>query len=219
MLTAEQVRQQIETIISDLISSSLSVDQTFPSLRKSRTEVKVDFGKSDISVALRNQPYKEIYDELVQAKSFSFKLIDGAVVQLMYQFNDDSLVKHRLAFFPSPYLEEYQNNPEVYESDEIYADIVRRDIVPFPVRFDFDLDESVVVDVDHPKSHLTLGQYLNCRIPVSAPVSPYYFIRFILQNFYNTAFCKFQDQLNSFDASFERTITENEQRMVFIEVP
>ncbi|MBM9518767.1 DUF2290 domain-containing protein [Desulforhopalus vacuolatus] len=219
MITPEIVRNQMQRIAEELIFVSLSVDQTFPSKRIEGSETRIDFGKADISVALRNKPYKEIYNELSNAKSYNFKLIDGAIVQLMYRFEENELKNHRLAFFPSPYLEEYQNNPELYENDEIYADVIRKDIVPFPIRFDFDSRAEVVVDVEHPQSHLTLGQYLNCRIPVSAPLTPSLFILFILRNFYNMAFVKFSKQITLFNDSFDQTITGNERDLIHIQIP
>jgi hypothetical protein len=39
---------------------------------------------------------------------------DGAIIQMMYVFKNDSLERHRLTFFPSPNLEEFQNNPDIY---------------------------------------------------------------------------------------------------------
>lgn len=219
MITPEIIRNQIQKIVEELIFVSLSVDQTFPSKRTEGSETKIDFGKADISVALRNKSYKEIYNELSSAKSYNFKLIDGAIVQLMYKFEGNELKKHRLAFFPSPHLEEYQNNPELYENDEIYADVIRKDVVPFPIRFDFDSRIKISVDVDHPQSHLTLGQYLNCRIPVSAPLTPSLFIRFILRNFYNTAFAKYSEKITSFNDSFEQTITQKERNQIHIQIP
>lgn len=219
MAAPADVRNQLEKIITDLISTGLSSDQTFPSQRTEGNETRIDFGQVDVSIALKNKPYKEIYDELVQSRSYSFKLIDGSIVQLMYFFFKNKLTQHRLAFFPSPYLEEYQNNPEIYEDDDLYADIIRKDIVPFPVRFDFDARPEVVVDVDHPQSHLTLGQYLNCRIPVTAPLTPSIFVSFILRNFYNTAFMKHSEKIKMFQDAFEETITENEKKLVHLQVP
>lgn len=219
MITPEIVRNQMQRIVEELIFVSLSVDQTFPSKRTEGSETKIDFGKADISFALRNKPYREIYDELLKTKSYNFKLIDGAIVQLMYKFEGNQLKNHRLAFFPSPYLEKYQNNPELYENDEIYADVIRKDVVPFPIRFDFDSRAEVVVDVEHPQSHLTLGQYLNCRIPVSAPLTPSLFILFILRNFYNTAFAKFSEKITSFNDFFEQTITVKERNLIHIQIP
>ncbi len=36
----------------------------------------------------------------------------------------------------------------------------------------------------HPFSHITLGEYKNCRIPADRPVSPMQFVRFIMEHFY-----------------------------------
>lgn len=101
--------------------------------------------------------------------SYNMRMLDGALIHMMYRFRNNQLEAHRLAFFPSPFLGEFQNNPEIYLEDEIYAEVIMRNIVPFPLRFDFDCREEVVVEMYHPKSHLTLGQYQNCRIPVSSP--------------------------------------------------
>ncbi len=218
MISPEKIRKQMEKITTDLIECSLSIDQQFPSIRTERGRTRVDFGKADLSIALKNVEYIDIYNELSESKSYNLKFIDGALVQLMYKFKGSSLQSHRLAFFPSPYLEEYQNNPEIYEEDEIYADIIKKSIVPFPIRFDFDFREEVFVEVSHPKSHLTFGQYQNCRIPVSAPLTPYVFIIFLLQNFYNTAFIKFSSKISKFNDTFLNTITDLEQQIPHLQL-
>jgi hypothetical protein len=132
----------------------------------------------------------------------------------MYRFHKNKIKNHRLAFFPSPYLEEYQNDPEIYETDERYAEILSKSIVPFPLRFDFDSD---LKKSDHPKTHLSLGQYKNCRIPVSAPLTPYNFISFLLRNFYNTAYRKYCDELTLYTEKFASRILKSEQCFVHIQ--
>ena len=122
--------------------------------------------------ALRNRPYGEIYQHLVQERAYNVKMLDGALIQMMYTFADRTLQRHRLAFFSAPHLENFQNDPEIYLEDEFYADVVARNIVPFPLRFDYD-DQDGHQELVHPKSHLTLGQYENCRIPVTAPMAPF----------------------------------------------
>lgn len=116
-----------------------------------------------------------------------------------------------LSYFPSPDLEHFQNDPEAYLQDEVYADIIDRNIVPFPIRFDFSDDETDFEEIHHPRSHLTLGQYKNCRIPVCSPVSPLTFGGFILRNFYNTAFRKYSDSIPVSRFSFADCITAKER--------
>ena len=146
-------------------------------------------------------------------------MIDGALLQLMYRFQKTELESHRLAFFPSPYLEEFQNNPDVYKDDAMFTEVVFRNIVPFPLRFDYDSRNEVFIEVHHPKSHLSLGQYKNCRIPVSSPLTPYQFICFILRNFYNTAYIKFCENITIFSECFPETILGKEKELIYINVP
>ena len=88
----------------------------------------------------------------------------------------------------------------------MYADIISRNIIPCPIRFDFETRENVYSEIDHPKSHLSLGQYQNCRIPVSAPITPLHFIQFILRNFYHTVHDKYAEKLPLFSQNFEEWI-------------
>ncbi len=220
MITPEKIRAQVESLTTDLIGCSLCEEQKFPSLRNEPSNIqKIDFGKSDLSIVLKNKPYQEIYNELLRTQAYNLRMIDGALIQIMYKFHENSLQSHRLAFFPSPYLEEFQNNPEVYEEDCIYADIIKKNIVPFPLRFDFDCREEVVVAIDHPQSHLTLGQYHNCRIPVSAALTPSIFIDFILRNFYNTAYNKYSEKISKYNEVFINTIEKSEQGLSHIQLP
>lgn len=128
---------------------------------------------------------------------------------MLYTFQRGALVKHALSFFPSPNLLEFQNDPEIYMQDVLYAEVVDKNIVVSPIRFDFDPDN--YVDYHHPKSHLTIGQYKNCRIPVSAPLTPYQFLNFILRSFYNTAFHSYCNDIQPRAAFFERSISDREQ--------
>jgi hypothetical protein len=219
MITPKNIRTQVERLTTDLIECCLSEEQKFPSLRDEPSNIQIiDFGISDLSIVLKNKPYQEIYNELLRTQAYNLKMIDGALIQLMYKFHGNSIQSHRLAFFPSPYLEKFQNNPEIYEEDSIYTDIIKKNIVPFPLRFDFDGREEVVVAIEHPQSHLTLGQYHNCRIPVSAPLTST-FIDFILRNFYNTAFNKYSEKIRKYNDVFMNTIEISEQKISHIQLP
>lgn len=208
----QEVLKQINNITSILIANGLSVEQNYPSMQNESIYIS---GKHDLSIALKNISYIEIYEALEKEKNYNIKMIDGALVQFMYAFSGEELKKHRLAFFPSPSLDEFQNDSEIYEMDEIYADIIAKNIIPTPIRFDYDLESSI--PLDHPKSHLTIGQYKNCRIPVFAPITPNMFIDFILRNFYHTANAKFANNLN-FDKNllFENCISCCEKNVLHI---
>ena len=171
------------------------------------------------SIALKNLPYKEVYEHLVQRESYNVKMLDGALIQMMYAFTDGTLQRHRLAFFSAPHLEEFQNDPEIYQDDEIHADVVSKNIVPFPVRFDYDARSDHYQELVHPKSHLSLGQYEHCRIPVTAPMTPFWFIGFILRNFYHIASARYADELPVQGGSFDESISPTERSVVHMVVP
>ncbi len=221
MPTPEQIRQQMEMLTADLVGLSLCDRQNFPSLRDlGHGCYEVGIGeRGNVSYALKNVPYHDIYVELDRTQTYNLRMLDGALIQMMYRFRDNQVESHRLAFFPSPFLDEFQNNPEIYLEDEIYAEVIMKNIVPFPLRFDFDCRDEIVVEVEHPKSHLTLGQYQNCRIPVSAPLTPYHFLGFILRNFYNTAYHTFSTKISSFSEVFNISITDSEMELLYVQIP
>ena len=221
MSTPKAVLEQINKLVADLVDIGLSQDQNFVFQRQiSSTSIEVTFPQSEhLSAIFKNRMYSEVYDILSSERALVIKLPDGALIQMQYLFNNDVLEKHRLAFFPSPHLEEFQNNPEVYLEDEVYADIVSKSIVPFPMRFDYDCRGEVWKELEHPKSHFSLGQYENCRIPVSAPLTPACFIDFILRNFYNTAFNHYAERLSKTNWCFDDSILATEQGVIYLKIP
>ena len=214
-MTPKQTLKQINDLTAALVGLSLSNEQNFPA-----THGKINAGfeitvstAATMSVALKNVAYRDIYGELEKARCFNVKMLDGALVSLRYRFRAGEVCEHSLSYFPSPDLEHFQNEPDIYLDDETYADVVARNIVPFPVRFDFSDDEEKFVDVHHPYSHLTLGQYENCRIPVCSPLGPLVFGGFILRNFYDTASRKYSEKIPASTLAFTKTITLNERRI------
>lgn len=223
MLVAKDIIFQIEKITSNLIELGLCMDQTFPSIKKlnhSIEEVNMCSIESSYnsSIFLKNMPYGDMYYELCRRRMYNIKMIDGALIQMQYRFNGNSIESHRLAFFPSPNLDIFQNEPDIYFEDEIYSDILDARIVTVPLRFDFDDSEDqngnkVAIPVIHPLSHLTIGQYKNCRIPVSSAITPYQFIEFIIRNFYNTAFELYSDKLVRDKNCFDVCICADEKKI------
>jgi hypothetical protein len=214
-MTPQATLKQIQDLTDTLIELSLSNEQVYPSTYGALTE---DFEitvstSAGMTIALKNVAYRDIYAELQKARCFNIKMLDGALISLRYRFRAGVVCEHVLSYFPSPDLEHFQNEPELYLEDLVYADVVAKSIVPFPVRFDFCDDVGKFVEVHHPYSHLSLGQYANCRIPVCSPLDPFAFGGFILRNFYNTAFRKYSDIIPVSTMGFETTITVNERKI------
>ncbi|MGC3983540.1 MAG: DUF2290 domain-containing protein [Pseudorhodoferax sp.] len=212
-MTPYQVRAQIEDLIGRLIMSGLSVKQFNPSERAEGAERVIGRTQSS-AMALKNIDYADIYEELERTESYDAKLVDGGLILLQYRFDrQNALLQHRLAYFPCPVLPSIDDVPELYEADQLYGDIIERRLVRFPIRFDFAPEQKI--DVVHPISHLTLGQYENCRIPVSGPVGPHVFGNFIVRNFYCRAYTR---NKNHFERkppvlTSMRTITAAEQKV------
>ncbi|MBG9771392.1 DUF2290 domain-containing protein [Bacillus spizizenii] len=211
------VIKEINGLISDVIACGVCIDQNFPSQTETRSGcIEIGWGESNhLSIAMKNVDYEHIYRVLDERRLYSFKLIDGALIQIMYKFDSVGLVSHRLAFFPSYSLESYQNDPELYEKEDLYADILAKNLVPVPIRFDYNRDEDGNPQFHHAKSHLTLGQYKNCRIPVIGPLSATSFVDFILRNFYSTLHQTLKIKDDQF-VKFERTITADEERLLHL---
>lgn len=216
-MTPNEVFAEIQRIIRRLIEAGLSSQQNYASITRAGTRTDIGIsGSPEIAISMKDQPYSDIYDLLDKAGAYHVKMIDGALIQMYYRFQRRTISAHRLCVFPAPYLEQYDNDPESYDQDDLYADIVARSIVHVPIRFDYAADNTLHVDVNHPKSHLTLGQYPNCRIPVNAPISPARFIKFVLRNFYHTAFHAAQlDQIDS-TYQFAETLTPNERAVTHV---
>jgi hypothetical protein len=214
-MTPQQTLKQINDLTQALVRLSLSNEQNFPTTQgKFNTTFEISVNTAaGMTIALKNVAYRDIYIELEKARCFNIKMLDGALISLRYRFLNGIICEHSLSYFPSSDLEHFQNEPEIYLEDEIYADVVAKNIVPFPIRFDFSDDDEKFVEVHHPYSHLTLGQYENCRIPVCSPLGPLAFGGFILRNFYNTAFRKYSEKFPNSKLAFVNTITPKERKI------
>ena len=212
-------KEDLDALLLHLIERGIVDDQNFSIVRdvgNQRWEVSFD-NAEHVSIAMGETDYTSIHRELTEKRSYTAKLIDGGLLQLQYLFEGDRLVKHRLAFLPSPSLRPFQDDPEGNLRDELYIEIVSRRIVPFPLRFDFDV--SAAQGVAHPACHLTLGDVKGCRIPVSAPLTPRWFLEFILRNFYSTDAHDLTAALPSHRHYFAQSITAREQDLIHVMVP
>jgi hypothetical protein len=167
-MTPRATLAEVYDLTTAMVSFGLSNEQNFP-----YTKGTVDAGfeisvanAAAMSVALKNLAYEDIYRELDKSRCFNFKMLDGALVTLRYRFDQGRLLEHSLCFFPSSDLERFQSDPDIYLTDDVYAEVGAKNVVPFPIRFDFSADADKFVELHHPYSHLTLGQYENCRISV-----------------------------------------------------
>lgn len=182
------VQVQLKKIFARTIETSVSVKHNFPIISNNGGGQSLGT-LAGSSIALKNIAYGDIYKELESNNLFHIMLPDGGLLVFQYSFDaKGNLQKHRLGFFPSPILPTIEEAPDLYRYDELYGDILSNQIVRFPIRFDF--DPINYRPRHHAHSHLTLGQFENCRIPVTHAVSPNGFLLFILRNFYHRLYLR-----------------------------
>jgi hypothetical protein len=220
MTTAAAVKRQIETLTINLIEASMVDDQNLPVLRTlpdHRTEVT--YPNARMVDVFADRPYEDTYDDTLAERSYNLRLLDGGLVQMSYEFHRDDLLVARLCFLPSPNLRSFQNEPELYLEDVFFTDILEQRIVATPLRFDFDDRDGVAIELNHPRSHLTIGQYSQCRIPATAAIMPFTFAQFILRSFYNTAFESTSDAVPHSNDLFRYCSCDAERSVIHIGVP
>lgn len=221
MTTLQSLLHQTNRIITYLVTVGLASDQNTAFIREKGNNIQeLAFPRAEeVSITLKRRSYVDIYKHLNAERAFTVKMPDGALILVRYLYENNALKKHVLGFYPSPNLEIFQDNPEMYMNNSLYADIISPNIVSFPLRFDFDCSEEVSSPIKHPRSHMTLGQYARCRIPVTSPLTPYWFISFILRNFYNTAFEEFESGMPYFNQLFDDSIYSEEKDIMHVRIP
>ena len=218
-MTPGLVRHHVNRLIRHLVSDGL-VDDQQEAYERGTSDKEITFRNANlVSVGIGNQPYQETYAYFAENRVFIARMLDGALIQVTYRFRQNSLAEHRLAFLPSPNLESNDWDQELLQDGREFADIVRRNVQPVPVRFDFNSKDEDYVEIVHPKSHLTLGNYSTCRIPVTSPVAPYWFFSFIIRNFYSTRDRDFAVELPKLSGIFEATISSRDQSIPHLTVP
>lgn len=187
------IHKEIVKVTQLTINNGLSVIEKYPITIGNKITWS---GQNDISKSLKNIPYLDKYKTLEKDKNFNLKMVDGGLIQMMYEFtnNGKELSAHRLAYFPRPLMYTYDENPIEYEESYFgnseFHDLIEKNTTSFPIRFDYNASDKIFIEIDHPYSHVTFGEFKNCRIPVNSPLSPSIFMNFIIRNFYNYAFKK-----------------------------
>ena len=217
-MNAEETLQQIRSVIIRAIAVGIANDQKYPAIRVSGASMKEIYiqGAPDLSISMRNRSYGYIYEQLERSGAYHIKMIDGTLLQMLYRFQRRRIISHRLSLFPAPVLESYDRVPEIYEEDEAFGDMAVRSTVPVPIRFDFSADPRIHIDIEHLQSHLTLGDCKGCRIPVTGPLTPFQFMRFVLRHFYSARYTEINLDRDGVHPRFPETITSGERDIAYL---
>ena len=203
---------QINRLLSLLVRRGTAVDQGFAYHRPLIGGLReVTFPNSDdLPLTLLRRSYVEGYDATLRCRAYSALLDDGAVLQMSYLFHGKTIKRHRLAYFGSPRPVEPEDS-QFSDDEDPYT---HTDTQPTFFRFDFD-DVLHVPEAAHPQSHLTIGHNKQCRIPVSSPVTPDRFLRFVFRHFFG----KTDYQLPQIETSFPTSISDAECQELHVVVP
>ena len=220
MSNPNDVKKQIDGAIHYMVKEGMTNEFQFGIRRQAGRLTEIVFPNSErVSRALDGLHYVELYNIFLHERAYNVRMLDGALIQMMYEFERRNVLRHRLAFMPSPDLRPFQEDPDLYLNDELNGDVVAQGAVPFALRYDFDARAGRHRDVAHAKSHLTLGEYPHCRIPVSAPVNPGWFIDFVLRNFYQHPSWDYSKAVLAKRESFGESITPAEREIVHVVIP
>lgn len=84
MTKPKKMFKAIQGITSALIKSGLSEDQRFPCLKNDGISIILEHeGFEDISKALKNIDYKDIFHHLEKHRQYNIKFLDGGLLQLL----------------------------------------------------------------------------------------------------------------------------------------
>jgi len=182
--TPQLIAAEIDSLARLLVTSGLADETLGTSIRSRAGETLAEPSEPVGREVMRLESYEALYRRQSQQGAYQVRLLDGALLQLSYAFVGRNISRHRLAYLPSPSLLPFESEPDLYLGEVPFLDVVGRQIMVVPLRFDFDNRPEADATANHPASHLTLGQYANGRIPVSGPVLPWMFVSFVVGHFY-----------------------------------
>lgn len=218
---AQKVLKDLKLVVRHFNTLGIA-DQSFdPVLANTGKNQVVQSPNPSNSIVLDKIPYDELYNTLNDEKNYLVKLLDGGLIQFDYTFDQRGrrLEKHRLAYLPAPHLDTYMSLKHDYWEGRSFLEVVGHQVLPVPIRIDYDGRENVAVSMSHPAAHLTLGQYKHCRIPISAPMLPIAFASFIGSHFYSDSGpSAFGVLTSSIPGQFSESITDEERMMTHMSV-
>lgn len=185
-MTPRGVRNEIENLLGILIGSEIAIlasPAVLLPLATGSERVTWAPGQGSGELFRTETCTIDCYSSWLGSGEYSAILLDGAILQITYDFRGRSLSGHRLAYIPCPFdvsPEELRLDPlsdvvELYRSGG--PDLVR---LRCPLRFDYDPDSA---SREHSASHFTL-LWDHCRCPTIGPLSLGHFVRFVFRSFY-----------------------------------
>ncbi len=151
---------------------------------------------------VKESKYKDIFNSISQNKHFSVLFMDGSIITMYYQFDDqDNIQSANLHYLPNPYID--NEDSDIFK---IFSEYTPSDILSKYIRIDF--DENGYEKFFHGYAHLhsTLNKN-GPRFSLDAWLSPIQFIEFILITVYKQSAFNLQDTYAK-----KQLLSEDEQK-------
>jgi hypothetical protein len=192
-MTAESTCKRITQFGFDLLGAEYALDARQHNVDKLSATQKSVMWVRDKNNSLMTANPARVADYLFVLKNqeYSFLMRDGGIVQIAYMFDRLKVIRHRLAYYPCPFdisshdLLAFDGGLVDFIQNVFMSDLETNMLLRSPIRFDYSPSDAKEF---HPASHLTLNDP-SCRIPARAPLYFATFMKFVLENFYNDAWC------------------------------
>lgn len=223
-------KTEIRRVATELLKLQLAIDTNSAVERRSGGETLITWPAGTNGYTLTNNSFGTIYEyrTFLTNRQYTAVLWDGALIQLSYSFEADTMIKHRFGYYPCPIgpIENFDINSsgDVFDSLLFADDLILSEIetsenvgprlrLRSPLRFDFDIKQQ---KAGHPASHLHISEG-RVRIPVYGPLSIGHFLDFVFRHFYPDIFAA-RPVIRDWPKKFaNRSVSELETRELHFE--
>ena len=176
-MSPSQLANEINRFVANSWTARIVRDSNFTVLRGLGGELFSVSWAGASALIDRQGPSLQEYVELLKRKQYTILLSDYSFLQFAFLCERESVVKHRLVYYPCPLdiEEDVDDDLPILDLIEMLSerDVIERLRQRSPLRFEFD---PVAATEEHSASHLHLWRD-SCRIPVYAPLGPARFVR------------------------------------------
>ena len=150
--------------------------------------------------------YMFLHKRICERKQFTMLAFDNTIICIEFRFYNMEIAESRYLVLPDLTIYSGESMPDAFANEETsrYLEMTNDYQLNFPIRIDFinsrfkNERQNPVVPGSHSPSHMHLGFIEGCRIPISRPISPKVFFKFVIENFYSRFYEKNEKNLKGF---------------------
>lgn len=155
---------------------------------------------------------KDMLVKILDSTQFLIELYDKSIFQFECIIDNEEIQKIRMAFLKKDGKIWAVEELDFIESQEVVVDEWFEKDYGMPIIIRIDYDPSEYKDIVHSKTHMTLFNVTNCRIPMKKYFMFSEFVSFVLNTFYGVCIDKSPVTYNE-----NETISENEKRVCHLD--